>query len=81
MEEVCRISQNRVEGNHCRINASEIFNQEIGAIRVLKGEEVGQRSFFLRRSEMPYSSEVISSRPWMCLMLTLRMCTHMYGCV
>ena len=51
-----RVSHNRMEGNHCRINVPEVLNQVIGTIRFLNcyyrdvkgGEEVGQMSFFLK---------------------------------
>ena len=50
-----RFSHNRMERNHCRINVPEVLNQAIGfltaSIGVLKVEEVGRRSFFLKRSE------------------------------
>jgi hypothetical protein len=44
-----------MERNHCRINVPEILDQAIGfltaSIGVLKVEEVGRRSFFLKRSK------------------------------
>ena len=30
-----RVSHNRMERNHCRINAPEVLNQAIGSIRFL----------------------------------------------
>ena len=54
-----RVSHNRRERNHCRINAPELLNQVMSTISfltasigVLKREELEQRIFFPKKSEI-----------------------------